>query len=158
MFDRAKFAALAAVTPLVAGALLAAAGPAQAIDDPFVDWTPVDPAEYQVPEPENAGSVFFQTPYGQFCAIRFNNGPVGCDAVAADAPEGTNQVRATITDPAQFVTTSRPNFTHPEAKLLPEGHKITLENTICGVGFQGTVDCQVGEHGFVLSAQYSVLH
>lgn len=110
-----------------------------------------------MPGPEHAGTVFFTTPDGRHCAIYWNNGPSGCDAVPIDAPEGTNQVRVGIVEAAHIVAAEEPTFTHPDAQVLPEGHRITLENTTCGVGYQGTVSCEVGEHGFVLAATYSVL-
>ncbi len=119
------------------------------------DYTPVDPFEYQVAE--YPGSVFFTTPDGRHCAIYWNNGPAGCDAVPIDAPAGTDQLRVGILEAAHFVDADRPGFTHPAAKVLPEGHRITLENTTCGIGYQGTVSCEAGEHGFTLSATYSVL-
>ncbi|WP_336087086.1 hypothetical protein [Nocardia sp. SSK8] len=135
---------------------LIAAGPATAQSE-LDDYTPLDPVDFQVPGPEHAGSVFFTTPDGRHCAIYWNNGPAGCDAVPIDAPEGSNQLRVGIVEPAHFVTAEEPGFTHPDARVLPEGHRITLENTTCGVGYQGTVSCEVGEHGFVLAATYSVL-
>ncbi|MFF2087913.1 hypothetical protein ACFVVM_29385 [Nocardia sp. NPDC058176] len=140
---------------LVAGIL--AAGPAAAQSE-LDDYTPVDPNEYLVPGPEYAGSVFFTTPDGRNCAIYWNNGPAGCDAVPIDAPEGTNQLRVGILEAAHFVQSEEPTFTHPDALVLPEGHRITRENTTCGVGYQGTVTCEVGEHGFTLAATYAVLY
>ncbi|MFE3542478.1 hypothetical protein ACFXK0_05845 [Nocardia sp. NPDC059177] len=150
-----SYRSMLAAVALTAG-LFAAAAPAGA-QSGLDDYTPLDPVGFQVPGPEYAGTVFFTTPDGRHCAIYWNNGPAGCDAVPIDAPAGTNQLRVGIVEPAHFVTSERPTFTHPDALVLPEGHKITLENTTCGVGYQGTVSCEVGEHGFVLSATYSVL-
>ncbi|MEV6361856.1 hypothetical protein [Nocardia asteroides] len=147
-------AALAGAALTVAA--LTGAGPATA-QSGMADYTPVDPAEYQVDGPEYAGSVFFTTPDGRHCAIYWNNGPAGCDAVSMDAPAGTDQLRVGIVEAARFVDADRPTFTHPDAKVLPEGHRITRENTTCGVGYQGTVSCEAGEHGFTLSAVYSIL-
>ncbi|WP_063054600.1 hypothetical protein [Nocardia salmonicida] len=145
---------------IISGAALAVGfltGGQAAAQSGLGDYTPVDPVEYQVSDPEYAGSVFFTTPDGRHCAIYWNNGPAGCDAVPIDAPAGTDQLRVGILEAAHFVDADSPIFTHPAAKVLPEGHRITRENTTCGVGYQGTVSCEVGEHGFTLSATYSVL-
>ncbi|MFJ1456525.1 hypothetical protein [Nocardia sp. N2S4-5] len=120
--------------------------------------TPVDIGEYRTDSTE-FGGVFFRTPDGRACAIHGDNGPAGCDAVPMDAPEGTNQVRVTSTEVARYVVSAAPIFTSPGgAKVLPEGHRLTLENTTCGVGFQGTVSCEAGAHGFTIAATYGVLH
>ena len=38
--------------------------------------------------------LFFKTPDGRSCGLAPNSGPIGCDAVPADAPPGTNQTYA----------------------------------------------------------------
>ncbi|MEU8898032.1 hypothetical protein [Nocardia sp. NPDC048505] len=146
---------LACSVAAVAAGLCATATPAAA--DPG-DWIPVNRTDYLVSDPSYRGTVFFKTPDGRHCAIYWNTGYAGCDAVALDAPPGSNQLRVARWAPAEFVYSAERTFTHPEAKVLPEGHKITNDQTTCGVGFQGTVDCDVVDHGFVLSAVYSVLH
>ncbi|WP_040793698.1 hypothetical protein [Nocardia paucivorans] len=156
MFDSGR-SHIVALVPVVLGALLSTAPVAHAQPDDLDGYTPVETADYQVPGPQYGGTVFFTTPDGRHCAIYWNNGPAGCDAVSIDAPEGTNQIRTAIDEPAHFLTSETPTFTHPEAKLLPEGHRLSLENTTCGVGFQGTVSCAVADHGFTLAATYSVL-
>ncbi|MGY0503130.1 hypothetical protein ACWZHB_31990 [Nocardia sp. FBN12] len=145
---------------VASGAALTAgflAGGTAAAQSGIGDYTPVDPFDYHLPDYENPGSVFFTTPDGRHCAIYWNNGPAGCDAVSLDAPAGTDQLRVAILEAAHFVDADRPGFTHPAAKVLPEGHRVTSGNTTCGVGYQGTVSCEVGAHGFTLSAVYSVL-
>lgn len=148
-------AAVVSVMPIATGLLMTA--PVHAQPGEMDGYTSVDRSEYQIRESQFAGTVFFATPDGRHCAIFWNHGPAGCDAVPIDAPPGTNQLRTSSVEAAHFVTSDIPTFTHPEAKVLPEGHRITLENTTCGVGFQGTVSCEVGEHGFTLAATYSVL-
>ncbi|WP_280305770.1 hypothetical protein [Nocardia neocaledoniensis] len=151
MGNRSMLAALSGVA-----VTLAAAGTAHA-QSGLWDYTPVDRADYVVSEPYG-GNVFFRTPDGRHCAIYWNNGPTGCDAVPIDAPEWADQLRVGTLEAAHFVDSERPTFTHPEAKVLPEGHRVTSGNATCGVGYQGTVTCEVGEHGFTLAATYSVLY
>lgn len=147
------------VLPTLAAALALTASPATAQPGDLDEWTPVDYTEYLATDAEHSGGLYFRPPDGRNCAFHWNSGPVGCDAVSLDAPAGTNQIRASIIEPAHFVTADHPTFTHPNgAKTLPEGHKVTFANTTCGVGYQGTVDCETGDHGFILSAVYSILH
>ncbi len=53
------------------------------------DNYPVAQGRYNTPD--DFYFVFFKTPDGRSCGIGPNGGPVGCDAVPADAPPGTNQ-------------------------------------------------------------------
>lgn len=157
MIDRSTFFALAAATPLVLGGLTATATPAAAAPGDLDPLTPVDNTQYRGGAKD--ASVFFQTPDGRNCAIFWNNGPVGCDAAPTDAPPETNQLRTSVTEAAHFRNSPEPTFTLPEgATVLPEGHKITLANATCGMGYQGAVTCEVGDHGFTLAATYSELH
>ncbi|MFX0580887.1 hypothetical protein [Nocardia nepalensis] len=41
--------------------------------------------------------------------------------------------------------------------MLSEGQKVSLGGTTCGVGYQGTVTCAAGDHGFTVAATYGVL-
>lgn len=155
MFNRTHLLAL----PVLAAALAITAGPAAAQTGDLDQWTPVDYRDYLATDAEHNGALFFETPDGRSCGFHWNSGPAGCDAVPIDAPPGTNQIRSSTIEPAHFVTADHPTFTHPDgARVLPEGHKITFAGTTCGVGYQGTVDCETGDHGFVLAATYSVLH
>ncbi|GAB2635481.1 hypothetical protein [Nocardia goodfellowii] len=155
MSSRSAFIACS-VAALATG-LCATAAPAAA-DGDLDNYVPVNPADYLVADPAYKGTVFFTTPDGRHCAIYWNNGYTGCDAVSLDAPAGTNQLRVARWEAANFLNSPEQTFTHPEAKVLPEGHKITHDQTTCGIGYQGTVNCEVVDHGFVLSAVYSVLH
>ncbi|WP_328393986.1 hypothetical protein [Nocardia sp. NBC_00416] len=156
MRNRARLFAVPTIALLSPGAVALAAGPATA--DDLDEWTPVDNAEYLVRTPDHDATVFFRTPDGRNCAI-YLDGLSGCDAVPIDAPAGTNQVRVSGTEPAHYVASETPTFTYSgEAKVLPEGHKVALEYTTCGVGFQGTVTCEILEHGFTIAATYGVLH
>ena len=158
MFDRAQLFALSTIAPLAAATLVFAAGPAAADPSGLDQLTPVDDTGYLVDDPNYKGTVFFRTPDGRECGF-YLNGPAGCDAVPIDAPQGTNQVRSSTLEPAHFLTADQPTFTYPGgAQVLPEGHKVSLGGTTCGIGYQGTVTCETGPHGFTIAATYGVLH
>lgn len=154
MFDRSQLFALA-IAPLAVAAVVATAGPAAA--DGLGDLTPIEDSGYLVDDAHYKGTVFFRTPDGRNCGF-YSNGPAGCDAVPMDAPPGTNQVRSSTTETAHYLT-AEATFTYPGgAKVLPEGHRVTLGGTTCGIGYQGTVTCETGPHGFTIAATYGVLH
>ncbi|MGW1737789.1 hypothetical protein ACWCPQ_03165 [Nocardia sp. NPDC001965] len=76
-----------------------------------------------------------------------------------DAPPGTNQVRVTGEVPAHYSASVTATFTYSgETHVLPEGHKVSLGYATCGVGLQGTVTCEILDHGFTIAATYGVLH
>ncbi|WP_228001409.1 hypothetical protein [Nocardia australiensis] len=147
---------LPAMLPVAIGVAIATATPAVA-DSVLDPYTPVEFTEYQVSDSNAYGNVYFTTPDGRACGILYNSGPAGCDAVPIDAPSGSNQVRVAVIEPAHFLSAANPTFSYPNAKILPEGHKITLQNTTCGIGYQGTVTCEVGDHAFTIAATYSEL-
>jgi len=99
--------------------------------------------------------VFFKTPDGRSCGIGPNGGPVGCDAVPVDAPEGVNQTVVNSWGPAEYRHSDAATFTR-DVDVLPEGHRLENWGAGCAVGLQGTVKCTTyGQHGFILSAVYS---
>jgi len=103
------------------------------------------------------GWVFFTTPDGRACGIAPNGGPIGCDAVPADAPPGTNQTVADAADPAQYLFSDTPIFT-PDASVLPAGQRVQTMGGVCAVDLQGAVHCATqGNHGFILSTNTGVL-
>ena len=103
------------------------------------------------------GWVFFTTPDGRPCGIAPNGGPIGCDAVPADAPPGTNQTVADAADPAQYLYSDAPIFTR-DAPVLPTGQRVQTVGGICAVDYQGAVHCATeGSHGFILSTDTGVL-
>jgi len=103
------------------------------------------------------GWVFFTTPDGRACGIAPNGGPIGCDAVPADAPPGTNQTVADAADPAQYLFSDTPIFT-PGAPVLPVGQRVQTMGGVCAVDLQGAVHCATqGNHGFILSTNTGVL-
>ncbi|MEV6334730.1 hypothetical protein AB0M12_08425 [Nocardia vinacea] len=158
MFDRSQLFALSTLVPLAIAAVATAAGPAAADPNGLDQLTPVDETGYLVDDPHYRGAVFFQSPDGRNCGF-FLNGPAGCDAVPIDAPPGTNQVRSSTVEAAHFVTADQTTFTYPGgAQVLPEGQKVAVGGTTCGIGYQGTVTCETGAHGFTIAATYGVLH
>ncbi|WP_433203642.1 hypothetical protein ACQP1G_14490 [Nocardia sp. CA-107356] len=157
MFDRSQLIALSTIAPLAVAALVATAGPVAADPNGLDQLTPVEDTGYLVDDPNYTGTVFFRTPDGRNCGF-YPNGPAGCDAVPIDAPPGTNQVRSSTMEAAHYLA-AEATFTYPGgAQVLPEGHKVTMGGTTCGVGYQGTVTCETGPHGFTIAATYGVLH
>jgi hypothetical protein len=101
--------------------------------------------------------VYFTTPDGRSCGLAPNGGPVGCDAVPADAPPGTNQTFADAAHPAQYRHSDTKTFTG-NTKVLPAGYRVQTLGGACAVDNQGAVHCQTeGSHGFILSADHGVL-
>lgn len=122
-----------------------------------IDGYPLADGNYAVSGPSNYGWVFFRTPGGWSCGIAPNGGPVGCDAVAADAPEGVNQLVATGWSAAQYRYSPTATFTR-DAPLLPAGQRVETVGAGCAVDYQGSVHCQTqGDHGFILSTDDAVL-
>lgn len=133
---------------------------------------PVAVAEPATPEPPpvvdglynspgDPGWVFFLAPqsYGGFgCGIG-PDGTVGCDTVPDPVPigsgspqpavpPGANQTVAGPQAAAQYRHSDTPTFTR-DVDVLPEGHQLANGNAFCAVGYQGSVSCTTGDHGFV---------
>lgn len=101
--------------------------------------------------------VYFTTPDGRSCGIAPNGGPIGCDAVPADAPPGTNQTVADAASPAHYRYSDTPTFTR-NFPVLPAGQRVQTLGAACAIDYQGAVHCQTeGNHGFVLSYDHGVL-
>jgi hypothetical protein len=89
------------------------------------------------------------------------DGTVGCDRVphpdqypgmqpATYPPPGTNQTVATPGEAASYRFSFTPDFTR-EVDLLPEGRQLVNGNAKCSHGLQGSMHCETGDHGFLLS-------
>ncbi len=101
--------------------------------------------------------VYFTTPDGRSCGIAPNGGPIGCDAVPADAPPGTNQTFADATQRARYRHSDTPIFTR-DFPVLPAGQRVQTLGAACAIDHQGAVHCQTqGNHGFILSTDHGVL-
>jgi hypothetical protein len=131
---------------------MAAADPPPGAD--IVDTYPLAQGNYTTAD--DVGWIYFKTPDGRACGMGPLGGPVGCDAVPYDAPNGTNQTVVDSWRPADYAHSDTPTFTR-DVDTLPEGRRLQNWLASCAVGYQGTVDCKTGEHGFVLSAVYGVL-
>lgn len=119
-----------------------------------LDSYPIASGNYR---PSYFSWVYFTTPDGWSCAVAPNGGPVGCDAVPADAPPGTNQTFADATHAAQYRHSDTKTFTG-NFPVLPAGYRLQTLGGACAVDNQRAVHCQTeGNHGFILSADHGVL-
>lgn len=101
--------------------------------------------------------LYFKTPDGRSCGLAPNGGPVGCDAVALDAPPGANQIVATAWQPAHYQHSDSATFARAVA-VLPAGRRLQTIGASCAVDDRGAVHCQTeGNHGFILSGEHAVL-
>lgn len=138
-------------------------------------WAPIAGAEpYPVAEgnytsADDPGWVFFLSPpgYGNFgCGIG-PDGTVGCDVVPhpvpisdeppTDVPPDANQTVATPDQPGYYRHADALTFTRA-VDVLPEGHQLVNGDASCLVGFQGSVSCTTGEHGFTHYAVFGYTH
>lgn len=145
--------------------LLAATGapvPADDLTHPKNGTDSYSPGRGAYTTPGDPGWVFFKTETvkgipGYACGIGPNGTVAGCDFVpTSDAPSGTNQTIVEGSAPAHYAHSETPTFTRDVGVLLP-GHRVDNGNATCGVGYQGTVHCTIGEHSFVVSSSYGVL-
>jgi hypothetical protein len=81
------------------------------------------------------------------------DGTVGCDRVPANPPPGTNQTVASADEPGCYRFSLTPTFSR-EVDVLPEGRRLENGGAKCQRGYQGSVSCRSGEHGFVLSTTW----
>jgi hypothetical protein len=147
------------VVALAVGAIALACAPAAVAEPPpyadAIDRYPIAQGNYTTPG--DFYFVFFKTPDGRSCGIGPNGGPVGCDAVPRDAPQGADQTVVNPWAPAEYRQSDTASFTR-DVDVLPEGYRLENWGASCGVGHQGTVQCRTyNEHGFVISSTYGVL-
>ena len=106
---------------------------------------------------DDPGWIYFTTEAGQSCGIAPNGTVAGCDNTSADAPEGTNQTVLDDTGAtARYAHSDTETFTR-DVDVLVAGHRLQNGNAACEVGYQGTVTCSIGEHGFTLASMYGEL-
>jgi hypothetical protein len=118
--------------------------------------------------PEDPGWIFFRTdnPKAKACGIGPNGSVAGCDIVpkrnlgsdgaATAAPSDADQTVVDASAPAHYTYSATPTFTRDVAVLI-EGHRLDNGDATCGVGYQGTVECVIGEHSFVISSEFGHL-
>ena len=141
---------------VISAAPAAAAPPGDDTTPPGDDIRSYPLAEGNYTTPKDFYWAFFKTPDGRACGIGPNGGPVGCDAVAADAPPGANQIVVISWGPAEYRHSDTPSFTR-DVDVLPVGKRLQNWGATCAVTSQDTVRCETyGNHGFVLSADDSV--
>ena len=143
----------------LAGALCAAA-PAVAEPYPVADGhytSAADPGWIFFLSPPGYGGVRNGQAVNQFgCGIG-PDGTVGCDVVPDpdnvdyDArtvvPPDADQTVATPQQPGEYRHSDALTFTR-DVDVLPEGHQLVNGPAYCLVGFQGSVSCSTGAHGF----------
>lgn len=137
---------------------VAAAGPPR--DVGVIDTYPVAQGNY-TNMPADWYWIFFKTPDGRACGIAPNGGDVGCDAVPADAPQGTNQTVIPVAEPASYRHSDIATFTR-DVDVLPAGQRLIIQGSTCavgaqGTGYQGTVICKKTSGGFVLAGSHGIL-
>jgi hypothetical protein len=150
------------VTSAIAVLSAALVAPPSAAADPPPDGgrDPYPLAQGNYTTAGDVGWIFFKTPWRESsfgCGIG-PDGTVGCDAVPTptqigDAPPivvppGANQTIATPHEAAVYRYSATPTFTR-NVDVLPEGHQLVNGDASCAVGYQGSVGCKTGEHGFV---------
>jgi hypothetical protein len=128
--------------------------------------------------PDDPGWVYFLSPPGyggsrdgravnQFgCGIG-PSGTVGCDAVPdseqisdeppTPVPLDANQTIADPQQPARYVHSDTLTFTR-DVDVLPEGHQLVNGAAFCLVGYQGSVSCTTGDHGFTHYSIFGYTH
>jgi hypothetical protein len=178
-------AVLAVLSVVSTGAPVAAAdpppgpqpgGPEQVAEGHYTDpgWVYFIPAETlgpangsRGPRAEPITGVRDGHPVQQFgCGIG-PDGTVGCDAVPDPVqmgtappvvvPPGANQVIATPGNPAEFRHSDTLTFTR-NVDMLRSGYQLVNGEASCHVGWQGSVSCTTGIHGFTQYSYDAYLH
>src|SRR5258705_2561984 len=111
---------------LLAGAPVAAAQPPDDVGE--IDDYPI--AQGTFTTPDDFYFVYFKTPDGRSCGIGPNGGPVGCDAVPKDAPEGTNQTVVNPWAPAEYRHSDTTSVTR-HGDVLPESYPFDYWASSC---------------------------
>ena len=155
-----------------------AASPAAA-DPPPSDDTNVYPvAQGHYTSVSDPGWIYFLTPTGiggdrdgqpvtQFGCGLGPDGTVGCDAVpnpeqvgdvfATVLPPDANQTNAGPHQPGQYDHSDMLTFTR-DVDVLPAGRQLVNGDAFCLVGFQGSVSCTTGDHGFTHYSVFGTTH
>ncbi len=91
------------------------------------------------------------------CGIAHDGTMAGCDLVPSNsAPAGTNQTVLDGSGPAHYIHSDTTTFTR-DVDVLTEGHRLENGPAVCWMGYQGSVHCEIGEHGFTVNRQYGTL-
>lgn len=157
------------VKEVFARVVAAAAGtpiPAEAQMTSGIESYPPGRGRYTTPD--DPGWIFFKAdnPKGKACGIGPNGSVAGCDVVpkmnvgpdgaATAASSDANQTVVDASAPARYTYSDIPTFTR-DVDVLIEGHRLDNGDATCGVGYQGTVECMIGEHSFRISSDFGHL-
>ncbi len=155
-----------------------AASPAAADPSPSEDTNVYPVAQGYYTSVSDPGWIYFLTPTGiggerdgqpvaQFGCGMGPDGTVGCDAVPSPEPVGdvsatfvppdANQTIAGPQQPAQYRHSDVLTFTR-DVDVLPEGHQLVNGDAFCLVGYQGSVSCTAGDHGFTHYSVFGTTH
>jgi hypothetical protein len=151
-------------------AVVGVAAPAAADDYPVADGnytSAADPGWVYFLSPRGYGGQRDGQPVDQFgCGIG-PDGTVGCDVVPKPmqisdepptvVPPGADQTVATPWQPAEYRQSDTLTFTR-DVDVLPEGHQLRNGDAFCLVGYQGSVSCTTGEHGFTNFSVFGLTH
>jgi len=112
--------------------------------------------------PGDPGWIFFRSDdyksgaASMHCGIAARGTAAGCDVVPSElAPRDTNQ---TVVDGngARYIHSDTTTFTR-DVDVLVEGHRLQNGPAVCWMGYQGSVHCEIGEHGFTVDHRYGTL-
>lgn len=112
--------------------------------------------------PADPGWLYFRTDdlkgaIPAHCGIAPGGALAGCDLVPSeDAPAGTNQTVVDGSDPARYTHSDAKTFTRDIDVLIP-GHRLENGPAVCWLGYQGSIHCEIGEHGFTTNTQHATL-
>ncbi len=126
-----------------------------------------DPGWIYFLSPRGYGGERDGQPVDQFgCGIG-PDGTVGCDVVPhavqigaeppTVVPPGANQTVATPQQPAEYRHSDTLTFTR-DVDVLPEGRQLRNGDAFCLVGYQGSVSCTTGDHGFTNYSVFGFIH
>ncbi len=146
-----------AVSAVTLALLLTPPPPAGAQPSPDDDIRNYPIATGNYTTPQDFYFVYFKTPDGRACGIGPNGGPVGCDAVPADAPPDMNQTIVNSWAPAEYLHSDATTFTR-DVDVLPVGYRLENWGATCVVDDRDTVRCETyNDHGFAVSTAHGEL-
>jgi hypothetical protein len=145
--------------------------PAAAAQPPVPDGKDYPPAEGNYTTEADPGWVYFVVDFGGKPADYHDyfgcglgpDGAVGCDRVPdpyrypslapTHPPPGANQTVAGADEAGNYRFSLFPTFSRA-VDVLPEGRQLVNGVAKCRRGYQGSMSCRSGEHGFVLSTTW----
>ena len=132
-----RCAAIAAIAAGIVGLALSAAPTAGGQPAPEDDIRDYPVAQGRYTTPDDLYFVYFKTPDGRSCGIGPNGGPVGCDAVPADAPPGTLEAVSTVIEQLAGYKASLTNTRNRLAEARAEDNAEAGTDTLSTSGSLG---------------------